>query len=123
MAEQLAAILVRGREIGIRHEVLEALDTLRLWRKHACVILEDNKQNRGTLQKVKDLVAWGPVSADAVKELSEKRKPIMKDGKPLQVFRLHPPRGGYRKGTKTPVGEGGDIGLHKDISPLLRRML
>ncbi len=40
-----------------------------------------------------------------------------------KVFRLHPPRGGYRA-TKKPVGEGGDLGYRGEgINELILRMI
>ncbi len=40
------------------------------------------------------------------------------------VFRLHPPRGGFRKSTKKPYGAGGELGYRGiAINELLRRMI
>lgn len=40
------------------------------------------------------------------------------------VFRLHPPRGGFKKSTKRPYGDGGELGYRgKAINELIKRML
>ncbi|MCD6195618.1 MAG: 50S ribosomal protein L30 [Staphylothermus sp.] len=40
------------------------------------------------------------------------------------VFRLHPPRGGFRRSTKRPYGDGGELGYRgKAINELIKRML
>jgi len=40
------------------------------------------------------------------------------------VFRLHPPRGGFKKSTKKPFGAGGELGYRGPaINELLRRMI
>ncbi len=40
------------------------------------------------------------------------------------VFRLHPPRGGFKKSTKRPYGDGGELGYRgKAINDLIKRML
>lgn len=40
------------------------------------------------------------------------------------VFRLHPPRGGFRKSTKRPYNDGGELGYRGPaINELIRRML
>ncbi len=39
------------------------------------------------------------------------------------VFRLHPPRGGFKGPTKRGFKTGGELGLREDISPLIMRML
>lgn len=40
------------------------------------------------------------------------------------VFRLHPPRGGFKKSTRRPYGAGGELGYRGEaINELLERML
>jgi large subunit ribosomal protein L30 len=39
------------------------------------------------------------------------------------VFRLHPPRGGFKKSTKKHVTAGGELGYREDIAKLVERML
>lgn len=39
------------------------------------------------------------------------------------VFRLHPPRGGFKKSIKKLVQAGGELGFREDISNLILRML
>ncbi|MEZ0290451.1 MAG: 50S ribosomal protein L30 [Sulfolobales archaeon] len=40
------------------------------------------------------------------------------------VFRLHPPRGGFRGSVKKPINEGGELGYRgRDINSLIRRMI
>ncbi len=45
----------------------------------------------------------------------------LKGVKPL--FRLHPPRGGFKKSTKKLVSYGGELGYRDDIDKLVLRML
>ena len=46
------------------------------------------------------------------------------DGKVKPVFRLHPPRGGFKRSIKKPVGAGGELGYRgREINDLIRRML
>lgn len=45
----------------------------------------------------------------------------LKNVKP--VFRLHPPRGGFKRSTKKLVQAGGELGYREDISSLILRML
>jgi len=40
------------------------------------------------------------------------------------VFRLHPPRGGFKYSIKRPYGDGGELGYRgRDINELIKRML
>ncbi|MET1159418.1 MAG: 50S ribosomal protein L30 [Thermoprotei archaeon] len=40
------------------------------------------------------------------------------------VFRLHPPRGGFKRSTKRPYNDGGELGYRgKAINELIKRML
>lgn len=108
----LAAVRIRG-QVGLRHDVRDALDSLNLRRKHACVLLEESPAVRGQLEKCKDAIAFGPVS-DEVKGLLEKR------GK--QPYRLHPPRGGLGS-IKRAYKQGGALGIRDSMDDLLKRMV
>jgi large subunit ribosomal protein L30 len=123
--QKIAAVLIRGREIGIRHDVKQALDILKLRRRHICVVYEDSPSLRGLLVKCKDLITYGPISDDMYKQLHDKRGSLKnRDGKQLDVFRMHPPRGGYRKGIKVSYQEGGDLGYRrKGMDDFLAKML
>ena len=123
--EKIAAVLIRGREIGIRHDVKQALDILKLKRRHICVIYNDSPSIRGLMVKCKDLITYGPISDGMLAELKAKRGSLKdRNGKELNVFRMHPPRGGYRKGIKVSYQEGGDLGFRrKGMDDFLRKML
>ncbi|HIE37017.1 TPA: 50S ribosomal protein L30 [Candidatus Geothermarchaeota archaeon] len=48
----------------------------------------------------------------------------LKDIKGLKpVFRLHPPRGGFKKSIKKHVKDGGELGYREDIQSVVTRML
>jgi len=53
--------------------------------------------------------------------LGEVRLRDIKGLKP--VFRLHPPRGGFKKSIKRHVREGGELGYREDIGSIVARML
>jgi large subunit ribosomal protein L30 len=125
-SKKIAAVLIRGREIGIRHDVVRALDGLKLRRRHICVVYDDVPATRGQLVKCKDLITYGPISDETYKLLNEKRGSLKdRDGKALDVFRMHPPRGGYgRKGIKTSYQEGGCLGQRrKGMDEFLAKMM
>jgi large subunit ribosomal protein L30 len=124
--DKIAAVLIRGREIGIRHDVKQALDILKLQRRQICVVYNDNPSIRGLLFKCKDLITYGPISEETYKLLNEKRGSLKnREGKALDVFRMHPPRGGYgRKGIKVSYQEGGCLGLRrKGMDEFLAKMM
>lgn len=123
---KIAAVLIRGREIGIRHDVVQALDILKLKRRHICVVYNDSPSIRGLMFKCKDLITYGPVSDETLAELESKRGSLKdRDGKKLNVFRMHPPRGGYgSKGIKVSYQEGGCLGLRrKGMDDFLKKMM
>lgn len=136
----IAAIRVRGR-ISIKPEIKTAMRYLRLTRPNHCVVLRENQQVHGTLNRCKDYVTWGeisdatlkvlvakwgrlagdkPVPADLVDgivaALSKGEKPAMKP-----VFRLHPPRKGW-KNTKRAWPRGA-LGPREGMDELLKRMM
>jgi len=68
--------------------------------------------------------ATGMKSVDEISKALAEGKLRLKDIKGLKpVFRLHPPRGGFKKSTKKSIGQGGELGFREDISSLIRRML
>ena len=111
----IAAIQLRGN-IDARQTVKDTLRMLGLGRKHRCKLFEETPVNVGMLNKCRDFITYGPVSAETVK-LLEKH---FKDG----VARLHPPRGGFRS-IKRSVNAGGDLGLRAEggMDSLIGRML
>ena len=138
----IAAVLIRGIH-DREYSVLDALKSLRLQRKHVCVLLTDTPSNRGQLQKVKDFVTWGTITDETRKLLVSKRgKPaqgpltdsrkkiharvLKMDGKTLlPYFNLQPPRGGFgRKGIKVGFSAGGALGDRKEaMNKLITRMI
>ncbi len=113
---KVAVILIRsaiGHKIGVK----DTLKMFHLNRKNNCAILEDKKEIMGMVKKIKDLITWGEVSEEILKELEKKKK-----GKTIG---LHPPRKGYgRKGIKIPFKVGGGLGYRGDkINDLIKRML
>jgi len=83
------------------------------------------------------LIGNKPITEDSLKEaigmgvdelvdalLDEKVKWHKLDSKVKPVFRLHPPRGGFKKSIKKPVKAGGELGYRgTDINDLIRRMI
>ncbi len=139
----ICAIRIKGN-VGIRREVAETLDRMRVRRKYACVVLNETKDNLGRVKKMKDFVAYGEISDDVFEKLIEARgKPLdktkkidakkvvaeIKKGKSYEelnlkpFFRLHPPRGGIESKKHFGVGKG-VLGNNKDnINKLVGRML
>lgn len=123
------------------------LERLRLRRKFSAVLLAENREIMGMLKRVQHYVSYGKISKELVKELITKRgllkgnKPVDKkiisdkfideiyDGKKKisdagikPFFRLHPPIGGFKKGTRLPYPQG-VLGNNKEIDKLLVKML
>jgi large subunit ribosomal protein L30 len=67
-----ALIRVRG-DVNVRGNIKDTLKMLRLHKVNHCVLLADNPHNAGMVQKVKDYVAYGVVSADALAEVLANR--------------------------------------------------
>jgi large subunit ribosomal protein L30 len=118
----LAAILIRGK-VNLTSDVKNTLDRLNLINKNNCVLLEDNDINRGMLNKVTNVVAWGPVSDDVAGKVKLKNPVKRKDVK-FKSFSLPPPRGGFeRKGIKQPFAKGGALGKRVSMDKLLSKMI
>lgn len=121
------AVIRIGGMVRKRKELEDTLNMLRLKRKFSCVVVDDTKQNKGMIEKVKDLVTYGEIDDETLKMLIEKRAKINpKDKRRTKAFfRLSPPRGGFeRKGTKVQFELGGALGYRGEkINDLIKRML
>lgn len=113
---KIAIIRITG-EVGLRKEIVETLNRLKLRRKYSCVVFENpTKEQLGMVKKVRDFVAFGDIDEKTYKKLVEKRKTKIKN-----FFRLHPPRGGIKTKLHFPKGV---LGNHKEkINELIKRML
>jgi len=119
---KIAVIRITG-QIGLRKEIVETLQRLRLRRKYVCVVFDKpTKVQLGMIKKVRDFVAFGEISDDTYKELVGKRGQKDKEGKLKPFLRLNPARGGMD--TKKHFGVGkGVLGENKKMNELIRRML
>ncbi|MFH1228969.1 MAG: 50S ribosomal protein L30 [Candidatus Aenigmatarchaeota archaeon] len=139
-----AVIRIRGR-VGLKEDIKDTLEMLRLSTKMHCVLIKDDPCLKGMIHKVKDYVTWGEIDDDILKSLIMKRgrkagnkrltenealemfnsvksaEKIPEELKP--VFRLNPPSKGFKNSVKQhyPDGEVGYRG--KEINELLKRMI
>jgi len=138
----IAVIRIRGN-VGLKKNVVETLNRLRLRKKYSCVVLEGDKKIMGMIKKIKDFVAYGEINDETFIELIEKRGKLIDKNKKIDFkkifeeikkgkkykdlnikpyFRLHPARGGIK--TKLSFSEGGVLGNHGEkINDLIKRML
>ncbi|MGZ7043474.1 MAG: 50S ribosomal protein L30, partial [Methanobacterium sp.] len=71
----IAAIRLRGRT-GIKKDIANTLDMLKLTRINHAVLIEDNPSYNGMLQKAKDYITWGEIDQETVSKLLSKRGKI-----------------------------------------------
>ena len=121
---KLAVILVRGL-VRVRGEIVATLSSLKLRKKHMCVVIDDNLSSRGAVSKCKDYVTYGELNDETHHLLVEKRGKKDPDGTVKNIFALHPPRGGFeRKGIKTPYASKGALGYRGEkINDLIKKMI
>lgn len=127
--------------IDVKPDIKRTLELLRLTRKNHCVVVREDPKMLGMLKKSKDIITWGKISPDALRALIAKRgrlpgdKRIPQDkveelaaavegGKKTDmkpVFRLHPPRKGW-KSTKIAFPRG-DLGKRESIDDVIKKMM
>ncbi len=76
-----AVIMLRG-SVNLRPDIKDTLNMLRLNRVNHCVFLDENPNNEGMIQKVKDYVAWGTISKESLALILRTRGELI-DGTPL----------------------------------------
>ncbi len=128
--------------VKVAAPVTEALHRMRLRRKYAAVLIQDNIETRALLDKVRNYVAYGPVADETLIKLLSTRGVYRKKGefdaakiatqlktKTLEevgfkpFFRLHSPRGGIDSKKHYGLGKG-VLGDNKEgINKLVEKML
>ncbi len=112
---KIAVILLRGWTKS-QPDAIRTGELLHLHSRMNCRVLDDTPVIRGMLQRIKDYIAFGPVSAETEKLLEARRN--------RDNFTLHPPRGGFeRGGIKKPWVRGGALGLRDEMDTLIKKML
>ena len=146
--KMIVVIRIKGI-VDIPKDVKRTLDMLKLRKKHACVMLSEKPEILGMLKKVQSYVAFGNLDKETFKLLLLKRGKLLGDN-PLEIkeekldsfiedffnskaklsdiklkpfFRLHPPKGGFKKSTKIMWPKGILGNHHNDINKLIIRML
>jgi large subunit ribosomal protein L30 len=140
-----AVIRVRGK-IHVKKEIKDTLNILRLNRVNHCVLIPKTPRMEGMIKKVKDWVTWGEISQKTLEILISKRGRLLGNKKPegkelkdildkikkeetlksvknlKPVFRLNPPRKGYKNIKQAfPRGALGYRG--EKINELIERMI
>ncbi|NPA22387.1 MAG: 50S ribosomal protein L30 [Candidatus Micrarchaeota archaeon] len=134
-------VVVRVRGIhNVAPKIRHTLKLLRLHKPNHAVVVPDTPAIRGMLKVVKDYVTYGEVSDETLLKLIQKRgekgsKKVanpeevlerMKKGEKYDdlmdpVFRLHPPRKGWKSIKKAyPYGA---LGPRDNMDELLKRMM
>ncbi len=72
MIKKIAVIRIRG-SFGVKKEIKDTMNMLRLYNKNHCVIVNSSPNNVGMIKKIKDYVTWGEVDEKTFKELMTKR--------------------------------------------------
>ncbi|MEM2963568.1 MAG: uL30 family ribosomal protein [Candidatus Anstonellales archaeon] len=114
MTQDMLAV-IRVRAGSPNPKTKKTLELLKLTRVNHCVLVPSTPSLRGMIAVCKDYVAYGAPSQDIITRLHEKY------GNKETLFRLHPPRGGW-KSIKKPYPRGA-LGFHKDINKILKKML
>jgi len=70
----MAFVVVRARsDVGVERSIKETMHCMNLTRVNHAVIIPDNPQYRGMLQKAKDYITWGEADAGLVERMLAER--------------------------------------------------
>jgi large subunit ribosomal protein L30 len=81
------------------------------------------EKSKGTSEQRNSAKGAATSYAMLAKELEEGK--IRLDGSQgiRNLFRLHPPRGGFKRSTRRPYNQGGVLGFNKDLPSLIEKMV
>lgn len=80
--QKLIAIIRIAGKIGLKKGVKDTFKMLRLYKKHTCIVIPNNKTCLGMIKKVHTYVTWGEIDEPTLKLLLNKRGRII-GNKPL----------------------------------------
>ncbi len=80
MEKRLAIIRIAGK-VGLKKEIKDTLNMLRLYNKYTCIIITSQKNYVGMITKLNDYITWGEINKETLKNLLEKRGKITKKEK------------------------------------------
>ncbi|MFH0973461.1 MAG: uL30 family ribosomal protein [Candidatus Micrarchaeota archaeon] len=112
----IAIVRIRGvmRTRGSTESVFRAL---RLTRKNHCVLAALTASLQGMLLKTRDYATWGEASDETVALLKKKF------GENEVVYRLQPPRGGFKGGIRQHYPKGALGFRGEKINDLIKAMI
>lgn len=139
--KMICVIRIKGK-VGIKKDIAETLNRLRLRKKYSCIVLNPKKEQLGMIKKVRDFVAFGEIKDETFEKLIDLRGKVIDKSKKIDVkkaieeikkgrkyeelnlkpfFRLHSPRKGINAKLHFPKGVLGDN--KNEINNLVERML
>jgi large subunit ribosomal protein L30 len=76
-SRRIVVIRIAGRT-GIKKQIKDTLNMLRLYKKHNCILVPNAQPYLGMIAKVKDNVTWGEIDEKTCLELFQKRAKLAK---------------------------------------------
>ena len=70
--KRVAIIRIHGKK-GLRREIKDTFNMIRLYKKHNCVIANNSESHIGMLKKINDFVTWGEIDAKTLELLLKTR--------------------------------------------------
>tara|TARA_Y100000310_G_C20333207_1_gene646227 strand:+ start:122 stop:607 length:486 start_codon:yes stop_codon:yes gene_type:complete len=69
---RIAVIRIKGKP-GLKFDVKETFEKLRLYKKNTCIVVPNNPVYLGMINKIKEASTWGEIDEETFKLLLEKR--------------------------------------------------
>lgn len=68
----ICIIRIRGK-VKLDRDVKETFDRMRLGRKYSCIVIHPNKEQKGMIKKLRNLVSFGEINRETFEKLLERR--------------------------------------------------
>lgn len=80
MEKRIAIVRISGKA-GLKKEIKDTFNLLRLYNKYTCIVVPSTQNYMGMIMKLDNYITWGEINKDTFKILLEKRGKVTKKEK------------------------------------------
>jgi len=83
--KRLVIVRIHGKH-GLRKDIKDTFNMLRLYKKNYCILAANSANNLGMINKINDFVTWGEINSETLKLLLEKRGRLARKKRLTEIY-------------------------------------